>query len=279
MAVNNKRTFIISFVISSILLLCIFLPFLPGDYDAFSVVLSAVAQMISLSVLIIIPIGIIWLIFQLQGKKNVDFKFSKIVLILLIVVCMAAALGAFIRDYTSLAIIILFIGYYFIRKGFNIINTWKKTGVSGIKYLPFFLIFMPVIVFGIQTKLMDSAIEFSRNRVIRNSRNLINDIEAYKKKNGSYPVSLLSIWEDYKPSIKSVNRYHYEINGNAFNIYFERFNDKIGTREIVMYNKFDQLEMTSHNQDLLQMAPQEILRGYHFSKKLSTPHWKYFLFD
>jgi len=282
MDIPTKKYFtfiILSLGVIAVLLLCIFLPFLPGDYDSFTITLSSIAQMISISSLILVPIGIIWLLFKLRGKNPPNFIFLKIVLSLVIVVCLAAALGAFIRDNLSLAIIILVIGFYFIVNYFKIINNWQKTREGDFQYIPLYLVIIPLVVFAVQYKFIDSAISFSRATAIQNSGNLIRDIESYKNKNGFYPKSLLSVWEDYKPSIKAINRYHYELNGDAYNIYFEQFSDKIGTKEIVMYNKLDQHEMTGHNQDLLQLSPQDILRGYHISEKLDNLHWKYFLFD
>jgi len=55
--------------------------------------------------------------------------------------------------------------------------------------------------------------------------------------------------------------------------------DRIGTQEIVMYNPLDEHEMTVHNQDLLRIAPQNILRGYHEEADLQQLHWKIFYFD
>ncbi len=83
----------------------------------------------------------------------------------------------------------------------------------------------------------------------------------------------------YKPQLGGINRHNYKLNGDAYNIYFEQFSYKIGTREIVMHNKFDQQEMTSHNQGLLQLPSQVISRGYHKSEQPDSLHWKYFLFD
>lgn len=107
---------------------------------------------------------------------------------------------------------------------------------------------------------------------------MIEDIEKYKERVGHYPVSLQSEWGDYKPRIRGVERYYYELNGEAYNVYFEQFSYKFGTREFVMYNKLDQQEFTTHDMDLLQLEPSAIYRGYHFSEKLD-PHWKRFEFD
>ncbi len=76
-----------------------------------------------------------------------------------------------------------------------------------------------------------------------------------------------------------IKRFHYERNGDAYNIYFEQTSDIIGTEEVVMYNKLDVHEMTVHNQDLLRIASENTLRGYHKESDLPQPHWKIFYFD
>lgn len=92
-------------------------------------------------------------------------------------------------------------------------------------------------------------------------------------------IILRATIEDYQPRIAGVPRFYYELNGDAYNLYFEQFSEMIGTQEIVMYNKLGEHEMTVHNQDLLGIEPQNILRGYHHEADLPQPHWKIFYFD
>jgi len=92
----------------------------------------------------------------------------------------------------------------------------------------------------------------------------LSDVERYREANGHYPPSLLSVWQDYKPAVKGVEQYHYEPNGDAYNLYFEHLASQLGTREIVMYNKRDEHQMTSHAMDLLLLKPPglAVQRGY-----------------
>lgn len=107
----------------------------------------------------------------------------------------------------------------------------------------------------------------------------MHDIEAYKKTNGHYPVSLLSTIEDYQPRVSGIPRFYYEQSGEAYNLYFEQFSDIMGMQEIVMYDNLDEHEMTVHSQDLLRLAPANVLRGYHKFVELPQQHWKIFYFD
>jgi hypothetical protein len=92
---------------------------------------------------------------------------------------------------------------------------------------------------------------------------------------------LLALWNDYKLGVIGVERYHYEPNGDAYNLFFEHPSVRLGTREIVMYNRLDQHEMTSHDMDLLTRTRTELSlrRGYYAVNNHARPHWKYFWFD
>ncbi len=115
--------------------------------------------------------------------------------------------------------------------------------------------------------------------MIQQSEQLITDIEAYKKTNGHYPVSLHSTIEDYHTEVSGIPRFHYELKGDAYNLYFEQISNMLGTEEIVMYNKLDEQEMTVHNQDLLRIPYNNIIHGYHKVRELPQKHWKIFYFD
>ena len=129
--------------------------------------------------------------------------------------------------------------------------------------------------------LIEPATEFSRNYAIRQSEALIQDIEAYQKKYGTYPVSLLSLNVDYKPSVLGIQKFHYEPQGNAYKIYFEQFCYVLDSKEIVMYNKLDEHSMNTHEMDILEFTGNElaIRRGDRRKFDLPQPHWKYFWFD
>jgi hypothetical protein len=57
---------------------------------------------------------------------------------------------------------------------------------------------------------------------------------------------------DYWPGVTGISGYHYEPNGDAYNLLFEQFTYRLGTREFVMYNPRDEHVMTSHAMDLLE---------------------------
>ena len=94
---------------------------------------------------------------------------------------------------------------------------------------------------------------------------------------------LLAVWPDYSPGVVGIKEYRYEPHRDAYNLVFEQFTNRLGTREIVMYNPRDEHVMTSHAVDLLRLTPEQLAleqtRGHYTRHNMSHPGWKYFLFD
>lgn len=87
-----------------LILALIFLPYMPGEYDASAVTLSGIAQLVGFSSLLLVPPGIAWLIHEIikQRKKgpqtsNRTYHFAIAALIVSAFVALITALGAFIN--------------------------------------------------------------------------------------------------------------------------------------------------------------------------------------
>ena len=155
----------------------------------------------------------------------------------------------------------------------------KTAETENFNAAPIYLVILPIVGAIFQFSLMGRAVEFSRNRAIMNCAPLISEIEQYHKANGMYPISLLALWPDYKPSVIGIKQYHYEPNGEAYNVYFEQLSNRFGTQEIVMYNKLDQHAFASHAAHILESSPSTTRTGYYAVNAASSEHWKYFWFD
>lgn len=274
-----KHIFIILLTIA-IIVTGVFLPYIHGDYDNFAVGLSYIFQFGSFASLILVPTGLIWLILNITvGRNNPTVKyplyFSRAALVMATIIVLAAALGAFASDNRFSAIIIFGVGIFLFIFGRKI----KRLFFVPDNIMTCYFIFIPLMVLFIRVTCLETVKNRTTEFVIQQSEPLIQDIEAYKDANGHYPVSLLSTIEDYKPRVSGIPRFHYERNGEAYNIYFEQTSEMLGTEEVVMYNKLDEHEMTVHNQDLLRLTPGNISRGYHKESDLPQPHWKIFYFD
>jgi len=280
--------FIRIIIITVLILTLIFLPYMPGEYDASAITLSTMAQLLGFSSLLFVPIGIAWLIYEIvkqrkkkDGASNKTYHFAIAALIVSALVVLIPALGAFINHNPGLVIIILLIYILIISKILLKLKQIKNAASNRFNPTPYYLICIPIVVILIRFTFIDRATESSRNYAIKQSENYIRDIEAYYTTNGHYPKTLLSLYSDYDPAIRGIHRYHYELNGNAYNIYFEQFSNEPGISEIVMYNKLGEHEMTGHDMDLLELSHEEQnrQRGYHLVRDLPQKNWKYFWFD
>ena len=249
------------------ILVCMFLPFIPGRYDGLAVTLSFIAQVLAVAGLVLVPIGILWLIF----KRH---KFALAALLAGCVMVFGVVAAALETRHLSFGIIFLLLyGYFF----FRVMRGIKNVHASAAWYL----ILIPIITALVRFIFIGPATEYSRNYAIGQSRPLIQGIETYYQRNGVFPVSLLALHQDIEPFVTGIEKYHYEPNGNAYNLFFEQFSHVLGVREIVLYNKLDEHVMTSHDADLIELSPQQLSlqRGYFTVLDLPQPHWKRFLFD
>jgi hypothetical protein len=267
-----------------VVLACSFLPFLPGGYDGLALTLSAMAQMSGVAGLLLVPIGALWLIYELgqrASKPVAAYYFAIAAMVAGGLVAMAVALGASIHLDLSFGFITLALWGYVVSRLAPSLKRLKTTVRQSFHPAPLYLVCIPVVVALVQWTLVPRAVAFSRNYAIRQSVTLLNDIEAYQKANGRYPASLAALWPDYKPGVIGIEQYHYEPYGDAYNLYFEQAAVQFGTREIVMYNKLDEHHLPSHAMDILLWTPEQLRsrKAYYALNNADIPHWKYFWFD
>ena len=263
-------------------LLCTVLPFLPGSYDGFAVTVFLLAQHFAVASLLLVPVGLSWLVYQITRSRAGSSTPDKSHLFAFAALVVAALVGAFLAftvafsSGASLGIVAYAVWALLIRKG------WQRVRARTFHTaLPVYLILFAPAAASLQRLVADRATDFGRNRAIANSAALIADLERYKASTGRYPVSLLGLHPDYKPLVRGIPQYHYEPNGEYYNIYFEQPSFIWGTREIVMYNPRDEQMMFSHAADRVTYPPRPLAGGggFYAVKAASQPHWKYFLFD
>src|SRR5262245_58479051 len=49
---------------------CMFYPFLPGNYDGLAVTLSVMAQLFGMAGLLLVPLGAVWLVYELKMRSE-----------------------------------------------------------------------------------------------------------------------------------------------------------------------------------------------------------------
>jgi hypothetical protein len=275
--------------LSAILVLCLFLPFLPGEYDGLAAALATMSTLFGVFGLLLVLPGLPWLLYEVRMSRVKDrqamnsrkeFYFALAATICSLPVAAMVTIGSWVSLGSTAAVIVgLALAASFVWGLMPRLRRLKHGNASGFNPAPLYLVILPLVVVIALFAFSNRAKEFSRRRAIDNAQSLIDDIEAYRQRTGKYPESLHSEVEDYKPLLRGIKRFYYEPSGASYNVFFEQYTHVFGTQEFVVYNPQDQQEFTTHNQDLLRIEPSEIFRGYHAVLDAGRPHWKTFLFD
>jgi hypothetical protein len=122
---------------------------------------------------------------------------------------------------------------------------------------------------------------WSRDRAIQYSAAMITEIESFRQRRGHYPVSLQSLNREFPTGVVGIERFHYEPNGAAYNLFFVRPHIELDAQEVVMFNPRDEHRFASHELDILQYDGEQLdlRRGDRRRIRLAHPHWISILFD
>lgn len=279
-------------VIFIIMLAVLVYPLMPGDYDPLSIPLSAFVQLYSgLGLLTIIP-AMLWL---LRNIKYPDLNVGDHHLLLKHRIYLKSYFwSTFAVLLVTTAVITFFLSFLlglflFITLIAVTRNLFRK--ISGSKSplllsycLPSALGLLPVLLFVFQLAFDEPLTNWSRNKAILNSNELIVEIQNYKDRKGVYPTSLNAVNKDYLTGITGIEKYYYSYDNTTFNVYFEQprfFTYRFGTREFVVYNPDDKHLMMSHVVWHMILEPVQMRnnQGWYESVETGIPHWKSFLFD
>ncbi|MGV8091068.1 MAG: hypothetical protein AB2L24_04300 [Mangrovibacterium sp.] len=270
-------------LICGLIVLCMFRPFMPGRYDNLSVPLSFMTQIFSFSSLLLVPLGLIWIVLKrlTSNREVINRRFANVTLLIFGLLSLIVSIGPFSQNNASFAILFLATTFFVLTKLFL---KFKKGNISEILKshpIPIYLTIIPVIITVVRIVFIGTAVEFSRDTAIKNSEPLIQAIENYYDRNGYYPISLQALHPDIQPEVIGISQYHYEPNGDAYNLYFKQFSDELDVDEIVMFNKLNEHYFTSHSMDILEYSGEDLVlrRGDRRRFNLSTPNWIYIKFE
>ena len=269
------------------LLLCIVLPFLPKDFDAIATQISLTAQTFSVIGLITCFPALLWLFNSVRNRNkavdnvllNKQRKFAKVYVYIFFVAFLPVVLMTILTLSISFGISLL-IGLFISTK-----YTLKRINqTTPSLLLPLFLTLLPILLLAFQLAVDKPLTDWSRNKAIENSKELIDEIESWKTKYGKYPTTLNAVHKDYSVGIRGIEEYHYTYDNTTYNLYFEQpkfLLDQFGTREFVVYNPTDNHLMISHASWNAQWEPEQIrtTQGWYASGNTGHQHWKYFWFD
>jgi hypothetical protein len=251
------------------------LPFLPGRHDPLAATLAASATGVSFGSLLLVPIGVVWLM------STRGYGLAKAALIVGTIVAAGAALVTAANGSMAAAAVVLAASVAWLITLRRRVASAQTNGTTLARSVAVALIVVPLAATAARVALVGSASVWSRDRAMANSAEIIRDIERFRERTGAYPVAINSLWPDYHPGSIGIDRYRYEPNGEAYNLYFEHPSTDFAAREIVMYNPRGEQDFSSHAFDLLQLSPEQIRqqRGYFASETLRQAKWKRFLFD
>jgi hypothetical protein len=268
-------------------------PYLPGRYDALAVPLSTMAQLFGTAGLLVVPIGVLWLIYEVRqqarrrraqpvGRGGFYLALAALIVgtLLAIAVCGLILLGL---GYASGALALALLAYL-VSRWFPRLRRLRQAPAAAFNPAPLYLIFIPLASLVFQVALAGPARAFSRSHAIAQSAELIAAIEQHRAEQGRYPSALIATWPDYLPGVVGIAQYHYAPSGGAYNLVFEQpmfLFDQIGTREFVVYNPLDQHVIASHAAWILLWSPDELAaqQGWYTYHQTASPHWRYFWFD
>ena len=141
--------------------------------------------------------------------------------------------------------------------------------------IPFYLVCVPLVLVAFRATVLPRAAGWSRDRAIRHSATLIAEIESFRQRRGHYPVSLQSQSPDFPTGVVGIERFHYEPNGEAYNLFFVRPHIGLDAEEAVVFNPRDEHHFTAHALDILQYDGEQLdlRRGDRRRTQLAQPHW------
>ena len=268
----KKAQWIQLIALNLLVIVCIFLPYLPGPYDYLAGAISAVAQTTGFLGLLLVPVAVVWLILEIRKltQRNVmlnnwtnGYYFAITSTVICVFITLFYAISFLLMaGPSSTLILILGAGFAF----YKLLPSIKSLRISrdtSFHAAPLYLISIPIISFVVRLLLVGPASDYSRDYAIENGEQLINAIEDYYVRNEQYPETIETLDNVAKPFVMGIEEFEYERNGDTYNLWFTQRQAIIATKEVVMYNKNDR-----HN-----------VKGHYASFDAKKSHWKYYWLD
>lgn len=250
------------------------LPHLPGRYDGSAASLSFLIQVGSYASLLLVPVGLAWIVSRRRAR--LWYWLTWLLEGGIVLVTAAAAIAVNLTAVGGLL-------------GVGAMGLWKglhpRTHLGRLNaerhLLPVCLAVVPVLLVIFLFTVLPIAADWSRQRAIQHSAALISQIESFRQRCGRYPESLQALNRDFPTGVIGVERFLYEANGEAYNLYFVRPHLDLDAQEVVMFNPRDEHRFAAHELDVLQYHGEQLdrRRGDHRRTPLSQPHWVSILFD
>jgi hypothetical protein len=263
-------------LITSILLLAMLGPYLPGRFDASAPALSFVIRVASYVSLLFVPVGFAWMVSRTRSRL-----WQRLTVMLAGLVVFVAVVAAGSVNHLAMGVILGLASIMFLHAASRGTRANTEPVQTARLAIPLYLAIIPVVLVVFISSVLPRAAASSRDRAIRHSATLIAAIDSYHQRRGHYPPSLQSLNRDVPTGVVGIERFHYEPNGQSYNLFFVRQHVALDAKEVVMFNPRDEHRFTSHELDLLEYDGEQLAlrRGDRRRTPLGHPHWVSFLFD
>jgi hypothetical protein len=263
-------------ILAAILCLVMVLPYLPGRLDVSAATFSFLIQIASYVSLLMVPVGLAWIVSRRRFKL-----WQRLALVLFGLVAFVITVTAVSVNQLSIGVVLGVGAIFLLWMAYR--RTWVDVETVGKERttIPFCLVCVPLVLVTFRVMVLSRAADWSRDRAIQHSSTLIDEVESFRQRCGHYPVSLQSLNRDVPTGIIGIERFHYEPNGEAYNLFFVRPHFALDAKEVVMFNPRDEHRFASHELDILQYDGEQldVRRGDRRRTRLTHPHWVSFLFD
>lgn len=274
----SNQTFATLSAVLLVVILCtaMLLPYLPGRFDASAAALSSVSRIASYASLVLVPAGLAW-----RFTRQHSRLWHRVILTMGGLIVFVAAMAALAVNQLAIGVMVGIAGAAFLFRAHRRIQAAFVGADAGQNPIPLIAVFVPVFLVSFDATLLPRAAEWSRGRAIEHSATLITEIESFRQRRGYYPVSLHSLNRDVYTGVVGIERFLYEPNGEAYNLFFTRPHIDLAAEEVVMFNPRDEHRFTSHELDLLQYDGEhlDLRRGDRRRTPLRQAHWISILFD
>lgn len=252
------------------------LPYLPGNFDTVAATFSFVVRVAAYVSLPMIPVGLAWMVSPRHSRL-----WRRLALVLAGVVAFVIAITAVSVNALSIGVMLGVGAMILLRTAYRRARADLDQVGQERSPIPFYLVSVPLILVTFQATALPRAAAWSRDRAIQHSASLIGEIESFRQRRGHYPVSLQALNRDVPTGVVGIERFHYEPNGEAYNVFFVRPHIELDAKEVVLFNPRDEHRFTSHELDILQYDAEQLdlRRGDRRGTRLAHPHWTSILFD
>ena len=219
---------------------------MPGPANSLMENFSISFQLPSLFGLVLLPVSLIWLFYNMSASENWKVPYILGIISLALMTFLLILVLAFNYSTGALNLDVLLLPLACA----GIYQFWKltrsiKTNRSNIPAVPYFISSIVIVSWLLVHFVVPSIATWSRNQSIKNLQPLVQAIGKYHKANGSYPDKLELLVPDFSEKINTtgiLGNYpiQYVKKGDRYQLRFKQWHDRGIAEEIVLFDSDNQ---------------------------------------